>query len=560
MSRTLFLYIFKDLLRIFLLAVGVLSTIMTFGGLLRPLYEFGLSVGQVGQVISWSTPAMWAYSLPIAALYATTVVYGRLGADNETTACRAAGISHLAMMTPAFLLGVVTSILSLLLLCLVVPACTYKVEQIIYSNLAELIAGQIQRTHQIRFGSDTQPITVQAQDAEVVPVHDAEHPSDQAVRLIGPTIVRYVSADRSKPQVPEEFYMAREATAIIRQDHKDDNISLMAELHEGVKFPRTYTGGTKRAMQLSVDTTRFGPEIIPSPIRENTKFMDVIRLNKMLDAPENSVKIQTLLRGFYDRDQSIEYLNQLVAQLNSPEQSVVLGSGSERYRLTRGSKPAMIVGDKLVLGGGDDPGTPAHFDELKDSPNALHVAANEARVRPYPDVDKFSLDVDLLDCKVTVGDQSSQQRNFSRPLTVPMNSDILALASRPVSEYFKTDRNKDDMMRLKREMYRLTNSVISELWARVSFAVSCLVLVGVGCSLGMIFRSGNFLNAFAVSVVPALLSIALVVTGQHTAENVPYNLPEHWNNTLGLGIAFIVSGNAIVAITGVILIWRLQRQ
>jgi hypothetical protein len=83
----------------------------------------------------------------------------------------------------------------------------------------------------------------------------------------------------------------------------------------------------------------------------------------------------------------------------------------------------------------------------------------------------------------------------------------------------------------------------------------------VGCALGMMFRSGNFLSAFAVSVVPALLCIALVVTGQHTCENVPWNVnPAQWNNPLHTGLLIIWSGNVAVAAIAVVLLWRLQRQ
>src|SRR4051812_42482749 len=109
MSRTLFLYIFKDLLRIFLLTTGALAGIMSFGGLLRPLTEHGLDVGQVVRMLSYSMPAMTTYSLPIAALFATTMVYGRLSADNEITACRAAGISHFNLALPALVLGLTVS-------------------------------------------------------------------------------------------------------------------------------------------------------------------------------------------------------------------------------------------------------------------------------------------------------------------------------------------------------------------------------------------------------------------------------------------------------------------
>src|SRR5918998_747429 len=109
-SFTLSRYIFLDLLRIFLMASGALAGIMSFGGLLRPLTQQGLDATQVGQLLSYFTPAMTAYSFPIAALFATTMVYGRLSADNELTACRAAGISLLSMAVPAFVLGTLVAL------------------------------------------------------------------------------------------------------------------------------------------------------------------------------------------------------------------------------------------------------------------------------------------------------------------------------------------------------------------------------------------------------------------------------------------------------------------
>src|SRR5207244_6983471 len=94
MSRTLFWYIFWDLLKIFFLTSCALAGIMSFGGLLRPLTEHGLDARQAAKMLSYFLPAMMTYSLPVAALFAATVVYGRLAADNEITAMRAVGIAY----------------------------------------------------------------------------------------------------------------------------------------------------------------------------------------------------------------------------------------------------------------------------------------------------------------------------------------------------------------------------------------------------------------------------------------------------------------------------------
>ena len=60
------------------MASGALAGIMSFGGLLRPLTHQGLDVEQVAKLITFFGPAMTTYSFPIAALFATTVIYGRL--------------------------------------------------------------------------------------------------------------------------------------------------------------------------------------------------------------------------------------------------------------------------------------------------------------------------------------------------------------------------------------------------------------------------------------------------------------------------------------------------
>src|SRR5262245_20590182 len=210
MSRTLFWYIFKDLLKIFLLASACLAGIMSFGGLLRPLTEHGLGAGQVARILGYFMPAMQTYSLPVAALFATTIVYGRLSADNEMTACRAAGIPMglWGMAFPALVLGVIVASLSFLFLFFIVPRFSLKVEKLIYSNIAQLVANQIERNHRIEFAQANKPLTIFAQQAQVLPP-PRDRPRDQVVRLIAPVFVNYErneKRDRQRIQPPSDFF------------------------------------------------------------------------------------------------------------------------------------------------------------------------------------------------------------------------------------------------------------------------------------------------------------------------------------------------------------------
>ena len=109
MGFTLFWYVFKNLARVFLLASGVIAGIMSFGGLLKPLMDNGLNLPQVVKMLGFAMPAMTTYSYPIAALFACTVVYGRLAAANDVTAFRAAGnsLGPLGLGFTAMVLGVI---------------------------------------------------------------------------------------------------------------------------------------------------------------------------------------------------------------------------------------------------------------------------------------------------------------------------------------------------------------------------------------------------------------------------------------------------------------------
>src|SRR5262245_53195121 len=91
--KTLHWYILRELLRVFLMTASALTTLLAFGGTFKPLTKEGLDVVQLMKITTNLMPAMLAYAIPIAALFAAVLVYWRLSTDNELTACRASGVS-----------------------------------------------------------------------------------------------------------------------------------------------------------------------------------------------------------------------------------------------------------------------------------------------------------------------------------------------------------------------------------------------------------------------------------------------------------------------------------
>jgi lipopolysaccharide export LptBFGC system permease protein LptF len=567
MSRTLFWYIFKDLVRIFLLTSGALAGIMSFGGLLRPLTEHGLDVGQVGRMLTYFQPAMWTYALPVAALFATTMVYGRLSADNEIVACRAAGISHLALAFPALVLGMLIALVSLLLLCFIVPACMLKAERVVFSNVAQIVQNSIERTHQLKLldqGRD--PVTVFAESAYILPF-DPSRPREQAVVLVEPMIITYepLTPDQKNEKeeiarVPKDFFIAKKATAYITQNEETDELTFTAVPEGGIKFPRHFAGSSQGGIEYTSFTAKY-----PSLVRENTKFMDVWRLKELLGNPSAARRVRTLLVDFIANEQSDTYLKSIRDTLaNGSTAWEATTSEGDRYSLVRGRAATRLEKRVLILGAAA--GAPPDEQPVRVRVNRdMIIDARRVEMAAVPDVDgrNFNVTMDFYDATVKIGSSESVRERFSRSFTIPMPQPLANLPVIRTAQYYVKplagQSAGDSQKQLHRALTIIGNTVRSELHARVSFALSCLILVMVGCALGLMFRSGNFLSAFAISVVPALICIALIITGQHTCESVPWDVTR-WHNSLKLGIGIIWSGNVAVAAIAVVLLGRLQRQ
>jgi hypothetical protein len=188
-----------------------------------------------------------------------------------------------------------------------------------------------------------------------------------------------------------------------------------------------------------------------------------------------------------------------------------------------------------------------------------NAADIELSARPIED--RVTVQATLHDVMTQSAEGSNARSSFARPFSIAMPPELKELATHNV-DYYRFDRTvpRDDKMLLQRALLRIGNSIQSEMHSRASFAVSCLILVIVGCVLGMMFKSGNFLSAFALSVVPALMSIALICAGQHTCDNIPWKIDSNFQNPLSMGLSLIWAGNVIVAVIGAALLRWLVRQ
>jgi hypothetical protein len=336
-------------------------------------------------------------------------------------------------------------------------------------------------------------------------------------------------------------------------------VNLTVRLEDGFRFPRKL----EQSMQAGVEETVAGPIPLPSPIKEDTKFMDVWKLKRLFANPSGSQRLHEEVVELIRQDQSKAFLDLTRSQLNGPDAETVFNfEGGERYILQRAPeapkavnsgpseisvKPLAAGGERLVVFRKETPGQP---------PSIVHAAELHFHAEPSSKDDgSMDCSMSLLDCTTeTEQGPPAPRANFSQRFTAPMPEKVAAISGRGLAYY----SNQPQSLVLRHDELRLLNQIIAECHNRASFAISCLILVMVGSSLGMIFRSGNFLNAFAVSFIPALLSITLTIAGQRTAANFPYKA--NASDPLMLGLALIWMGNLINLVLAAGLLLRLHRK
>ena len=89
----------------------------------------------------------------------------------------------------------------------------------------------------------------------------------------------------------------------------------------------------------------------------------------------------------------------------------------------------------------------------------------------------------------------------------------------------------------------LVRAARAELHVRFAYSSSCLLMVMLGAALGLMFRGGQFLTAFATAAVPGAVVIVMLLMGKGIVKKV--------GGDLGLlaiwgGIAFLAVATCVV--------------
>ncbi|MGQ0637697.1 MAG: LptF/LptG family permease [Planctomycetaceae bacterium] len=141
-------YVLAQLLKVFSLLLLALTCMLVVVGVAGQAAKHGLGPEQIVQILPWVVPSLMPYTIPATLLLTVCVVYGRMAGDQEVTAIKAAGISVISALWPAFILASLLSLGTFLLTDYFIPLATTRIQQIVTLAMEDIFLDGLRTRNQ----------------------------------------------------------------------------------------------------------------------------------------------------------------------------------------------------------------------------------------------------------------------------------------------------------------------------------------------------------------------------------------------------------------------------
>ncbi|MHC4727208.1 MAG: LptF/LptG family permease [Planctomycetota bacterium] len=492
MIFTLHRYLFRELLRVFVLAAVALTLILSLGSILRPVQEYGVGPGQVIHLMGYFLPITLTFVLPMSALFAGALVYGRFTSDNELDACRASGISLLTMIYPGLALAIIVAVANLLLSFHVMPAFVHLAEKSLKDNAKQILFRNIQRN---RFY--TLPDSGYLIYADQANLQNNELSGVTAVELTRTGIGKIITAEgakvnfKSRDRFNEVLITAFEAHTMSDVDEGGAKwLTLTTEfgslLGDDIKFKKI-----DEMKRIQADLMQFNPiyklahdtyaqlltELLARDIK--TRIAGSTDNFYHLLGESNSVKFTAGQCGIRNEEEIMLTDNVVVTEYDTDSKKPLRTLKCERTSLH-------IEGDKLT------PTLTMYIYKTKTARDIIRGLLPPQAVEEI--AYKFR----------TEGGSSLHAEKLTSPLTGMNPSPGLSKL-----------RNI-----LRRKIKKTLVQIKAETHSRLVFGVGCVPMILIGIGLGIIKKGGHLLSAFGASCVPAAVLIVCLMSGKQITENL----------------------------------------
>ena len=112
-------YILRELLKIFLITVGSLTTVLYLDKFLfiaENIINRGVSVVEVFLIMIYISPSYLSLTVPISVLFAAVATFNQFSASNEWVAMKSCHLSFLQIMKPVIIFSVIAYLISVIIM------------------------------------------------------------------------------------------------------------------------------------------------------------------------------------------------------------------------------------------------------------------------------------------------------------------------------------------------------------------------------------------------------------------------------------------------------------
>lgn len=546
MTWTLHRYIARELSKTFVLtAIGLTLTFSLCGGVLNMMRAEVLTAVQLLRILGFVLPISMTLTLPISALFACAIVYGRLAADSEFDACKASGINIHRLLAPAFGLSVFTAAFTYTFANHLIPKFIEQLDELVRQDIQKIVfsaltnRGHLNYLNYVLYAGDTQ-LEDEGLQTKTVLIQQA------AFLQFEHGMLAYCGT-------------ADEAQVDFTPDPKGGPPTVKAVLRGlyGLDMIRYRVMGGEEQPLESMQ--------LPQKIRIETKFMTLPQLldyhRHPLELPaieDNLAKLQWLVL-------EAQFYKWAGEQLTGPQRVLKLADARESYEIRadrvnpdpenlRPKMQTVTVKEKDAEGRrrtytanscqmdlsrgelGNRGG--AVLLGLSGNVSLVDAAAPSAAVTAR---NRWELDKVALPSNLPGMTPSPDLQTLLGDLTAPV-----ALQRRLPSLNLGT-RLDNERESSRKTIVKSSLQITGLIHSRLAFSASTLVILVLAAALGIIYRGGQLLTAFVISFLPGMVVVVMNITGRQLAENTGTHL---------VGLAVIWGGIAMLAAADVVVLAR----
>jgi lipopolysaccharide export LptBFGC system permease protein LptF len=474
--------------------------------MLRPIQEYGVGPGQIIHLLGYFLPITLTFVLPMAALFAAALIYGRFASDNEFDACRASGISLMTLIYPGLCLAIIVAITTLILSFHVVPAFVHRAEKAIKANAKQILFRNIQRKGYYKLPD----VDFRIYADQAVPADDTLG-GVVVIESEGADITKLITAKAAKIVFADIGKAVNKVTVVAQEAYQIDD--------RGQAYSR----------QLPV-SGRF-----ESLLADNIKFQKIeqikeIKIDMMNFSPIRQLALKTRAQL------AAELLAEAIAQ-------TIAGDGDGYYRLMGEDRIVIFSAGRCVAK------PPKAEKKDKNKPPIIELSGT-VKLSEYDKVrQELICHWESIDGIIQFDDNEPGSplemvlyspswqrgdgltglatrhviRNIVLPEAIEQKLaggnllekllDVELVLATPKSGLIDLQES------LKAKIESTTNEISSEIHSRLVLGLGCTTLILIAIALGIIYRGGHLLSAFGTSAIPAGVLVVFILAGKDLTKN-----------------------------------------